>query len=139
MRSSRSANVYLRRLREEHRALLRRYWFGRSDLLPIRYDDELVGNYLASYLPKFEAVCAVYKDRPFKGRRARKSRVTWPVAPQQFSWHSEVNSNWRQAGGRVANACVPLNPDQLTEVQGPRWAYRFRNFRDVVGDGSDRI
>ena len=118
-----SASKYLRGLWGELRRKCKHYSFGRSELLPIKTNEEAVGHYVGSYLGKSMVSFMRCGDRAsFRGRRVRYSQG-WKCAGVRFSWNSKSNHKWRMALAHTAEQIGFKSLSDFRRAYGPRWAY----------------
>jgi len=128
--SYKSAAPYLRNLWSELREALPKYGFGRSELAPIRTNDEAMAKYVGKYIEQNVVGKNVsgYEEQD-KGVRLISYSRTWPRTSTKFSWNSPGSKEWRRKLERFTIEFLGLkNTDDLKEEYGPRWAYLWTDY-----------
>jgi len=110
-----------------------KYGFGRHELTPIKSNGEAIGRYVGKYLGKsWEA----RTDDDYGGRCVRYfgrwSKAGLKVGPPMSSRHGTMTARacaWREAAKQVQwvtkQLGAEINENNIKEVNGPRWAWRF--------------
>jgi hypothetical protein len=108
------------------RKVLPRYGLGRSELLPLRKEEEAVAEYIGKYLEGGLAL----KKHSWKGCRRieadRRNKALWLACSRVFAWHSPGAMMWRKRVGEVAAVIGAADLAQMRDILGPRWAHRLR-------------
>ena len=116
-----SANASLKSLWKSNREALPKYGLGRSELLPIRTNQEAMARYLGKYISKHIG-CRTAQDR---GVRLVNYSRNWSKNSSRFSWNTEGSKEWRRKLQIFANmhGCPTLYA--LKMKLGPNWAYWY--------------
>lgn len=124
----RSANDHLRGLWGDLRVNLRKYGFGRSELLPIRENGEAMAKYVGKYVSKHVGS----RKEEDKGVRTVSYSQSWPRSNSNFQWHTSNSWSWRRNVAAFAEyfGCGSLTA--LKERFGPRWAYHYADV--IIGN-----
>ena len=116
------------------RKVLPRYGLGRSELLPIRKNQEAIAEYVGKYLE----AGLVLKKHAWKGCRRvefdRRAKKAWIACTRGFAWYSPGAVAWRKRVGEVAVALGVTDLAGLKQQLGPRWAYRLREAITLASD-----
>lgn len=126
----RSASPYLRNLWSELREALPKYGFGRSELAPVRANDEAMANYVGKYIEQNVTgkKLSGYEEQD-KGVRLISYSRTWPRTNTKFSWNSAGSKEWRRKLKRFTVELLGLNnTDDLKEKYGSKWAYIWTDY-----------
>ena len=126
-----SAPEALRKLWGDLRREAKAAGIGRTELLPIRKKGEAVGAYVGKYLAKGSP----YRVGAWKGARLvsycqkaprrASSRFSWVESGREFrEWAAEV-SEW-----------LDCDHDTISEVCGPRWAWKLLQAKEAGLDAS---
>ena len=114
-----SATPHLRHLWGYMRERAEKHGFGRTELMPIKYPNN-VGSYLGKYLAK---------DQGEQGRGVRKisyTRKYYKVASPYVSWVNGPGASWRRNLKAWAEYRGFKNTDEIAKAFGPRWAHNLR-------------
>lgn len=116
-----SANNDLRGIWRDLREACATYNFGRSELLPIKSNQEAMSRYLGKYISKH----LENRENQDKGVRLVNYSQGWIKNSIRFSWFTENSMEWRRKLALFAeyNGCTELY--QLSDKLGSGWAYRF--------------
>lgn len=116
-----SANQNLKSLWKSNRDNFPKYRLGRSELLPIRTNEDAVARYLGKYISKHLG-CRTAQDR---GVRLVNYSRNWSKNSSRFSWNTEGSKEWRRKLQIFANmhGCPTLYA--LKMKLGPNWAYWY--------------
>lgn len=117
----RSANDHLRGLWGELRMNLKKYGFGRSELLPIRKDGEAMSKYVGKYISKHMGE----RKEEDKGVRLVTYSRKWPRSNASFQWHTPNSQKWRSSLAAFAEFFECYSLEALKERFGARWAYHL--------------
>lgn len=116
------------------RTALKTYGLGRSELLPLRKNQEAVSEYIGKYLE----AGLILRKHSWKGCRRiefdRKLKKQWIVCTRRFSWNSPGARTWRKRIGELASRLGISTVKELRSEFGRRWAYHLRA---VVTNTSD--
>ncbi len=126
-----SASPYLRHLWSYLRKIMKKYGFGRSELLPIRSNAEGIANYVGKYLEKGSR----YRGEQFKGARMVRYSRGWRVVSQHFSWR-ESGQKWREKIAEVAQILGAKDIDELRDQAGRYWAFKTLSILKAYPDAS---
>jgi len=125
-----------KKLREEWewwRENQKKYGFGRHELTPIKSNGEAIGRYVGKYLGKsWES----RTDDDYRGRCVRYfgrwSKNGAKCGPPMSSRHGSMTPKataWRECAKQVQwitkQHGYELNQENIKEINGPRWAWRF--------------
>lgn len=118
-----SANGYLRSEWAFWRATARAYGFGRTELMPVKSNEEGLAKYVGKYVAKHigqreERDKGVRLVRYSKGARRVGTQIAW-VSPRAWLWRAKLAAFARSLG------CLSM--DDLKLRLGPKWAYRYRD------------
>jgi len=114
-----SANASLKSLWKSNREALPKYGLGRSELLPIRTNQEAMARYLGKYISKHIG-CRTAQDR---GVRLVNYSRNWPKNSIRFSWNTDNAKEWRRKVALFAEFSGCQNTQGLSRRWGPNWAY----------------
>jgi hypothetical protein len=122
---SKTAPAALRNMWKLLRSELRKYGFGRSELLPIREGGEAMGRYVGKYLCK---ASVIREDVGWKGVRLTRYSKGSKSHNGNFMWMCDGSDLWRSKVKTWANwvGITSGDIDDLTRVLGDRWAFNFR-------------
>ncbi|MDP0497441.1 MAG: hypothetical protein Q7Q73_14665 [Verrucomicrobiota bacterium JB024] len=113
-----TASPTLRELWKQLRTDMKKYGFGRSELLPIRSNAEGIALYVGKYLEKG----SMFRGEQFKGaRRVRYSRG-WKKVSQNLAW-LESGQQWRNTIAQVAALLGAKDMDAIKQIASRSWAY----------------
>ncbi len=117
-----TASPVLKRLWRELREACEKYGFGRSEMLPIKSDVEIMAKYVGKYISKELGS----RNNDDKGVRLVNSSRGWPKNSVNFQWHTDGAQEWRKKISLFAkiNGCEDLY--DLTQKLGPRWAWNYQ-------------
>jgi hypothetical protein len=121
-----TGSPYLKKIWKDLRTILPKYGFGRSELLPVKSNAEAMGRYIGKYISK--GISQRREDH--KGVRLVSYSKGWPRNSVQFAWNTEKSHVWRKCVQLYAEYHGCSEPYQLSEVLGPRWAYRY--YEDIT-------
>lgn len=130
-RDYRSASKYLRDEWAFWRSTARKYRFGRTELMPIKSSAEAMKYYVGKYISK--SICADTQEQDKGVRLVRYSKGA-RAGNTRFAFSSDGSRRWREATGFFAEIVSDIferpieNMDDLSELLGPRWAYKNRAF-----------
>jgi len=134
-----SANGNLRKLWKDLRNNLPKYGLGRSELLPIKTNQDGVARYMGKYVSKHLG-CRTEDDR---GVRLVNSSRGWAKNSVRFSWNTDGSKEWRRKLKIFANmhGCRTLYALKLK--LGPNWAYWYSDLiyriDDVIKENQESI
>lgn len=130
-----SACPYLRSLWKELRAAMPKYGFGRSELAPIKSNEEGIACYVGKYIQQnaLNKWCSGYDD---KGVRIVSYSQAWPRTTLQFAWNTPGAKEWRRKVRLFAEYLGLKHYEELSLKLGKRWAYYFA---DVINEIDSRI
>lgn len=129
------------RLREEWafwRRTAKLYRFGRTELMPVRSNDEGIGRYVGKYISKHHAA-RKEEDRGIrlveysKGARMARTRFAW-ATDNAAMWRAKVRTfaqivnTWIHDEATKRNLPKINSIDDLSKWLGPRWAFDYRKF-----------
>lgn len=117
----RSANPYLRSLWKDLRENLEKYGFGRSELLPVRSNEEAMARYIGKYISKHMGQRA---DND-KGVRLVNYSQDWVKNSVKFAWNTQNAHEWRRKLEKFAKSLGCSELYQLSEKLGPGWVYKY--------------
>ena len=120
-RDYRSAPPYLRKIWKDFREAMPKYGFGRSELLPIRSNAEAMARYIGKYISKHIG----QRDASSKGVRLISSSRGWVKNSANFAWNTAGAQEWRRKLKFFAMSIGCQEFYQITEVLGPKWAYKY--------------
>jgi len=124
----RSAGDHLRMLWADLRMNLKKYGFGRSELLPIRENGEAMAKYVGKYVSKHIGS----RKEEDKGVRMVSYSQKWPRSNSAFQWHTPNSQRWRINVAAFAEFHGCFSMQALKERFGSRWAYHFADL--IIGD-----
>lgn len=116
-----SANSYLRELWKQLREAMPKFGFGRSELMPIRTNDEGIAKYVGKYLDKGN----VFKGPQYKGMRTVRYRQRPRVVGPRFSWVVQ-GAEWRDIVATIARLAGVSDSDGMAAKYGKHWAFWIR-------------
>jgi hypothetical protein len=136
-----SANARLKKEWSLLRSVCKKYGFGRSELLPIKSTAEGISRYVGKYISKN------VQQRPDedKGSRLVNKSANFGISNTRFSMVNKGGRNWRHkceifAKKQSAYYGKEINMQNISDVLGKRWAYKYRDiilsypdFYDFVG------
>ena len=130
-RYAKSAPAGLSNLWSMLRAELRKYGFGRSELLPIREEGEAMGRYVGKYLCK---ASVIREDVGWKGVRLTRYSKGVKSHNSAFMWMGDGSDLWRSKVKTMAGwlGITSGDIDDLTRVLGDRWAFNLRPMIDSI-------
>lgn len=128
-----SASPCLKGLWRELRPLMKRYGFGRFELLPIRSNAEGIAQYVGKYLEKG----SMYRGEQFKGARMVRYSRGWRAVNQNFAWY-ESGLKWRKMLVEVARELGVSSMEAMRERFGRYWAYKALTVIQVYPDASPK-
>lgn len=119
----RSANQYLRGDWAFWRQTARSYGFGRTELMPVKSNEEALGKYVGKYIAKH----IEQREESDKGvRLVRYSQGARRVGCR-FSFVSVGSWLWRAKLATFAERHGITDSEDMKEVFGSSWAYRLRD------------
>jgi hypothetical protein len=120
------------------RKTAKKYGFGRTELLPVKSSIEAMAKYVGKYISKhLEA-----RQGRDKGARLVRYSKGARSGTTRFQWASAGSAQWRLklkifASYILQDDSEPPSMKRLSEVLGPRWAYRHREMIfSIPTDGS---
>ncbi len=116
-----SANENLKRYWKDLRENLSNYGLGRSELLPIRSNEQAMSRYLGKYISKHLG----NREEQDRGVRLVNYSRGWSRNSIRFAWYTENSVEWRRKLSLFAHSQGCTEFYQLTDKLGPGWAYRF--------------
>lgn len=116
-----SANASLKQLWKELRTTLPKYGLGRSELLPIRKNEEAMARYLGKYISKHIGK----RTEQDKGVRLVNYSRNWSKNSVRFSWNTDNSKEWRRKLALFARYVGCTEQYQLSDQLGPGWARRY--------------
>jgi hypothetical protein len=119
-----SASPYLRELWRDLRENLEKYGFGRSELLPVRSNENAMARYIGKYISKH----IDQRAEDDKGVRLVNYSRDWVKNSMKFAWNNENSHEWRRKLSLFAKfvGCTELY--QLQEKLGQGWAYNYADY-----------
>lgn len=117
----RSANPFLRSLWKDLRENLEKYGFGRSELLPIRTNAEMMARYIGKYISKHIG----QREEEDKGVRLTSYSSDWVKNSVKFAWNTANAHEWRRKLAKFAETLGCSELYQLSEKLGPGWVYKY--------------
>lgn len=130
-----SAPESLRLLWQLLRENMSKYGFGRSELLPIKENEEALGHYVGKYLNK---ATAIREDIGWKGVRLTRYTHGSNEHRANFAWVSHGSTLWRSKLATLGKwiGITTDGPtheiDQLTEALGDRWSWKLRDVIESI-------
>lgn len=118
----RSANDHLRSEWAFWRETAPRYGFGRTELLPVRSNEEAIGRYIGKYIGKH----IMRRTHGDKGARLVRYSEGARAASVRFSWNTDGMWYWRLKLARFAADHGITDYSQLSPKLGRRWAWSLR-------------
>jgi hypothetical protein len=122
----RSASPYLRSIWKDLRDNLEKYGFGRSELLPIRTNAEMMGRYVGKYISKHLG----QREADDKGVRLVSYSGDWVKNSPKFAWNNVNAHEWRRKLAKFAKSLGCSELYQLSEKLGPGWVYKY--LEDII-------
>lgn len=119
----RSASPVLRSEWAWLRKTLPGYGFGRSELLPLRKDKDVVALYVGKYIAKSIGK----REEKDKGIRLVRYSKGAAVASVRFQFVSKGSARWRRRVGEMASECGIKEYGEWAERFGPKWAWMLGN------------
>jgi hypothetical protein len=120
----RSANAALRAEWAFWRKNAPAYGFGRTELLPVKTNAEMVGRYVGKYISKHVGQREV-RDR---GMRLVSYSRGAKIGTTNFAWATSKSWLWRAKLAKWARKHGCDSMEAVAVVFGPRWAYHHREF-----------
>lgn len=118
----RSANPFLRSLWKDLRENLENYGLGRSELLPIRSNEEAMARYVGKYISKHMD----QREEDDKGVRLVNYSRGWSGRNSvNFAWNTHGSHEWRRKLEKFAKSLGCEEIYQLSEKLGPGWAWKY--------------
>jgi len=114
-----SANASLKALWKSNREALPKYGLGRSELLPIRTNQEAMARYLGKYISKHIG-CRTAQD---SGVRLVNYSRNWSKNSIRFSWNTDNAKEWRRKVALFAKLSHCEDTSALSQKWGKNWAY----------------
>lgn len=121
-----SANPFLRSLWKDLRENLEKYGFGRSELLPIRTNAEMMARYIGKYVSKHMG----QREEDDKGVRLTSYSGDWVKNSVKFAWNTLNSREWRRKLEKFAKTLGCSELYQLSEKLGPGWVYKY--LEDII-------
>lgn len=118
-----SANPALRTLWSKLRMAMPKYRFGRSEMLPIRTNDEGIARYIGKYISKG----ILGRSDAQKGIRLVSYSKGWAKNSVQFQWLTPGSQEWRKKLELFAAIHGCSSMYDLTDKLGPNWAYKYQD------------
>jgi len=122
----RSASPYLRSIWKDLRDNLEKYGFGRSELLPIRTNAEMMARYIGKYVSKHIG----QREENDKGVRLTSYSGDWVKNSVKFAWNTQNAHEWRRKLAKFAKSLGCSELYQLSEKLGPGWVYKY--LEDII-------
>ena len=121
---AKSASKHLRHLWGYMRKKADTHGFGRTELAPIEYPDN-IGSYLGKYLNKDDEMREKGKDQPWmkKVRKISYGRKHRRKHSAEFSWVSGKGAEWRRKLREWAEYRGFKNTDEIKSAYGKNWSY----------------
>jgi len=116
-----SASPYLRSLWKDLRENLEKYGFGRSELLPVRSNEEAMARYIGKYISKHMG----QREENDKGVRLVNYSQDWVKNSVKFAWNTKNAHEWRRKLAMFAKSLGCSELYQLSEKLGPGWVYKY--------------
>lgn len=116
-----SAGDHLRMLWGELRVALRKYGFGRHELLPVIKDSNIIALYVGKYISKH---VGARKDED-KGVRLVSYSRNWLRSNSIFQWYTSNSQIWRMKVAAFAEY-FGVTEETMPSVFGKNWAYHLR-------------
>lgn len=108
------------------RGVLKIYGLGRSELLPLRKNQEAVSEYIGKYLE----AGLILKKHSWKGCRRiefdRTLKNQWVACTRKFSWNSSGAKRWRVRLEQISNRLHLADLSAFRRRFGKNWAYHLR-------------
>jgi hypothetical protein len=120
----RSANPYLKSLWQDLRENLQKYGFGRSELLPIRSNEEAMARYIGKYISKHMGS----RTDSDKGVRLVNYSRDWVRNSVRFAWNTDNAHEWRRKLSLFAGYIGCSEFYQISEKLGSGWAYKYIDY-----------
>lgn len=121
VRRLQTGNEDLRRLWKDFRSAMKEYGLGRSELLPIRSNEEGLARYLGKYISKH-----IGQRKPEdKGVRLVNSSRGWTKNNAKFAWNTEGAKEWRRKLKIFAGLHGCDSIEQLSFRLGKNWVYQY--------------
>lgn len=117
----RSASPFLRALWKDLRENLEKYGFGRSELLPIRTNAEMMARYIGKYVSKHIG----QREEEDKGVRLTSYSGDWVKNSVKFAWNTQNAHEWRRKLAKFAKSLGCSELYQLSEKLGSGWVYKY--------------
>jgi len=117
----RSANSFLRMIWRDLRENLPKYGFGRSELLPVKSNQDAMARYIGKYISKGIG-SRTENDR---GVRLVNYSKGWIKNSVKFQWNTDGSKEWRRKLSLFARlqGCADLY--DLSQKLGSDWAYKY--------------
>jgi hypothetical protein len=117
----RTGGSYLRNLWQDLRENLQKYRFGRSELVPIRSNEQAMARYVGKYVSKHIG----QREAESKGVRIVSYSQGWAKHSMNMAWHTPKAQEWRRKVSLFAqlHGCTELY--QLADKLGSDWAYKY--------------
>ena len=135
-----SANKRLKKEWTILRMTVKKYGFGRTELLPIKSTAEGISRYVGKYISKN------IQERPDedKGTRLVNYSGDSRTANTRISLVNQGSSNWRHkcklfAENQSDYYGFEINSENISSVLGMRWAYRYRDSILCLPNKDDEI
>jgi hypothetical protein len=118
----RSANPFLRGEWEFWRETAEKYGFGRTELMPVKSDQEVLGKYVGKYIAKH----IEQRESPDKGVRLVRYSTGARRVGCRFSFVSVGSWLWRAKLGAFADSHGVPDFERMRAIFGSSWAYHLR-------------
>lgn len=135
--SYRTASPYLKSLWRELRMAMDLYGFGRSELAPIKSNDEGIAKYVGKYIEQ-NVVGKNESGYQDKGVRLISYSRNWPRSSTKFSWNTAGGKEWRRKVAKFAEYNGIKSYEGLTEKFGCKWAHFYSDIIQEI-DSFDRV
>lgn len=121
VRRLKTGNEALRCLWRDFKAAQKEYGLGRSELLPIRTNEEGLARYLGKYISKH-----IGQRKPEdKGVRLVNSSRGWVKNNSRFGWNTPEAKEWRRKLKIFAHLHGCLSIEDLSFRLGKNWVYQY--------------
>lgn len=129
-RNYKSASPDLRVIWSRLRMGLRKYGFGRHELLPIKTNDEAISKYVGKYLSKHVNA----RTDQDKGVRLFSCSAGFAKSVTSMAWNSDGSKEWRRKVSKFADIVNVKNEIEIARRYGAKWAYHLQPLINAVDD-----
>ena len=135
-----SANKRLKKEWALVRRVVKKYGFGRTELLPIKSTAEGISRYVGKYISK-NVQCRPDRD---KGTRLVNYSGDSRLANTRMTLVNQGSENWRHKCQLFAEAQSEylnekIDFENISEILGKRWAYKYRDSIMCLPDKDDEL